>query len=204
MKAARTFLKRMAAAVVLGAGALLAGTANAAIVECGGASGIRVVTVDPALAGGLCYTQTGNLQNADIAALGLSVIEWDVAPNGKTTGALQYTIEGKEYGTWAINSGLWGTWNHLYLAFHFGGAGDTSESNPDSFVVELGKLGSSGEWSLGPETAKLTGLSNIYLLGKEPCTVNCGGNQEEVPEPATLVLAGLALLALAALRRRRS
>lgn len=156
----------------------------------------RTFTVDPALVGGYCYGQTGNLQNADIAALGLSVVEWDVIPGGSATGSLQYTLDSdaRVSGSWTIDASLWNLWDHLYLAAHFGNGG----GDPDSFIVELARADFTGTWQLGTGSNtenRLNGLSNLYLLSKGP--------RQVVPEPGTLALIGLGLIGLAATGRRR-
>lgn len=190
------FVKSVFAATLM-VGAM---SAQADAVSCGNATlGIRVATVDPALVGGYCYAQNGNLQNADITGLGLTLIEKDVAPNdfigSDTTGTLNYSRGGKEYGTWSFASSLWNTWSQLFLGFHFGGGGDTSLRNPDSFIVELKSPDAAGTWALEGTDAKLNGLSNIYLIGK--------GGSNQVPEPGSLVLLALGLLAAGAASRAR-
>jgi len=176
-------------------------SAQAAEVSCGNSTlGIRVVDVDPALVGGYCYAQNGNLQNVDIANLGLSLIEKDVATEtgSGTSGVLLFTTDSAQRlsGTWSFSASLWNTWDRLFLGFHFGGAGNTTLSNPDSFIVELADPDALGRWELTGTNASLNGLSNIYLIGK--------GNGGQVPEPGVLALLAAGLIAAGVARRRRA
>ena len=181
--------------------------ASAASVTCGNLTlGTRTATVDPALVGGLCYAQNGNLQNADIAALGLATVDKDTTgdfPTGDNSeGALQFTRTTATSGAWSFASSVWTAWDTLYLAFHFGGGGNTADDNPDSFVVQLARADTSGTYALGG--GQLNGLSNIYLLGVRCTTPGGCDSGGQVSEPAALALLGLGLVGIAAARRRRA
>ena len=179
----------------------LTGLAGAATVSCPNAPVDRFVTVTGAKSGGYCFYQDGNLQNVDISNLGLTLIEKDVIADGAgpaTSGLLQYTQNGAgTAGTWAAAASQWAVYGNLYVAFHFGNGG----GSPDSFIVQLDQNSTSGTWALGALIGGLNGLSNIYLIGNG---TPGGGGGNSVPEPTSLLLAGLGLMGLAASRRRKA
>ncbi len=190
----------------------LTSPAQAAAVSCGNAAlGVRQVVVDPALAGGYCHAQDGNLQNADIDALGLTLLAKEVTSAGDVASPwLGYTANGAgTSGTWTLDAQRWNLWERLFLGFHFGGGGPQAHSNPDSFVVELARADSTGQWRLtGPSGFKANALSNIYLMGLGPCT-NCGplvpsGQPVPTPSPLALLAAAGVVAGLLSLRRRRA
>lgn len=186
-------------------GLLWSATTTAATVACGDSLlGVRVAIVDQGLPQGLCHAQEGNLTSADIGALGLSQLAKEIAANGDVAStSLNFTMNSaRTAGTWAIDSGAWSDWEHLYLGLHFGGGGTASSVSPDSFVVELARLGSAGTWSLsGTADFRATGLSNIYLLARAPSTGQPASGLS-VPEPSGLALAALGLLMATGLRRK--
>lgn len=194
-------MKAILSGLMLAVAALLAPTAaQSAVVTCGDATlGVRVTVVDPGLPGGYCYAQLGNLQDADIANLGLSLIEKDSTALGLLGGDLRGSGHNANSGTWSFGADLWDDWSRLFIGFHFGNAGDFESTNPDSFIVELARPDIMGTWELAGTGARLNGLSNLYLLG-----VNDGSPPpNEIPEPTTLALVGLGLLGAGAARRRR-
>lgn len=216
-------IRKVLAAAVVGLGALMSHqTSQAALVVCGDASlGVRVTTVDPAKdPNGLCYAGLTNLGDGQLVTL-LDSLTGDTGDVGlidrdeaNTNGDdLLITGVGGTEGTWSFTASLWNSYERLFLYFHFGDAQDdpglTSETDPDIFIVELMSPDAMGDWLFGPSTAKLTGLSNIALLWQGLVEGNGNGNGNGggpggLPEPSTVGLIGLGMLAIGALRRRKT
>ena len=181
-------------------------------VTCGDATlGIRTTTVNPADAG-FCYAGLDNLGDPALVSLinslaGTTDAEIIDRDDANTNGSeLSITGVGGTSGTWSFLSSVWDDYDRLFLYFHFGDARDCNvvdctgfETDPDIFVFELVRADSSGSWVFSCTTAptcSLNGLSNIALIGT-------GDGPDEIPEPASLALVGLGLIAVAATRRRR-
>lgn len=212
-------VKKLFAALFAVGAMLAAGGAQAAVVSCGNSAlGVRVTQIDPGLVGGFCYAQNGNfngdsfttaaINTAFITSGGTGTLDLrgkEITSVGDSaTPLLNYT--GTTSGTWTISNSLWTDYSRVFLAFHFGGGGNTIFDNPDSFIIELAFPDITGTWALTGTNAQLTSLSNIYVLSNGSCTATAPcvrDPQEVVPEPASLALVGLGLVAAVAARRRR-
>lgn len=106
-------------------------------------------------------------------------------------GSASYTQSGSS-GTFSLSSSLWDTWSEIAIGFKFG-----TGNNPDEwFVYALNPMISSGSWQFVNVFGRGGGLSHIQLYGIP------GGTT--VPEPSTLALLGIGMLAAGFARRSKA
>src|SRR5512139_451075 len=203
MKSTHSLLPRLLRSAVAAATLAVAGMsgAQATSVTCGDLTlGLRTTTVDPALS--CLYAGLGpnpgdpqlvTMVNTLIAPATSTLLDRDTTnTNG---GLLDITGVGGTAGTWALAPSVW-NYGRVFLYFHFGDAQDnpspTSTTDPDIFIVELMAADTLGTWSFGG--GRLTGLSNIGLLGSGSNGGGGGGGGGSIPEPGSLFLMGAGLM----------
>lgn len=116
------------------------------------------------------------------------------ANHGYTTIDDQSFTQSGLTGTFTIDASQWNNFGQLFVGFKFGTGG-----NPDEwFIYQLNTNVSSGSWNFVKLFQQGGGLSHVSLYGKgKP------GEEEAVPEPASLALLGIGALAAGVARRRR-
>lgn len=116
------------------------------------------------------------------------------ANHGYTTiGDQSFTQQGLT-GTFTIDASQWNNFGQLFVGFKFG----TGNTPDEWFIYQLNPDVFTGDWTFVKMFNKGGGLSHVSLYGKgKP------GEEEAVPEPASLALLGIAALAAGVARRRR-
>jgi hypothetical protein len=179
---------RVSATLIALAAGVFAGSANAVPVLCEDAT-VNHMYVDDSQVSECLGAGVGNVNgNPDTddfltgegAGLGLVGI-----------GSAAYTQLGTT-GTFSFASSLWDTWSEIAIGFKFG-----TGNNPDEwFVYALNSTISSGSWQFVNVFDRGGGLSHVQLYGIP------GGST--VPEPGTLGLLGIGMLAAGVARRRKA
>lgn len=172
--------------VALAAG-LLAGAAHAVPVLCEDAT-VNHMYVDSSQVSSCLGAGVGNINGNPATddfltgeGSGLGLVGIDALVN--------YTQAGN-IGTFSFASALWDSWSEIAIGFKFG-----TGNNPDEwFVYALNPSVSSGSWEFVNVFGRGGGLSHIQLYGT-PATV---------PEPSTIALLGIGMLAAGVARRRKA
>jgi hypothetical protein len=105
-------------------------------------------------------------------------------------GSAAFTQTGST-GTFSFDSNLWNDWSSIAVGFKFG----TGNQPDEWFVFQLNPSTSSGLWQFVNVFNRGGGLSHVQLYGS--------GDSTHVPEPGTLGLLGLGLIATTLIRRRK-
>jgi hypothetical protein len=179
---------RVSATLIALAAGLLAGSANAVPLLCEDAT-VNHMYVDTSQVSSCLGAGVGNINGNPATddfltgeGSGLDLVG---------IGSAAYTQDGST-GTFSLSSSLWDTWSEIAIGFKFG-----TGNNPDEwFVYALNPLISSGNWEFVNMFDRGGGLSHIQLYGLPGSTT--------VPEPGTLALLGIGMLAAGVARRRKA
>lgn len=179
---------RLGVTLIALAGGLLSGSASAVPLLCEDTT-LNHMYVDDSQVSACLGAGTGNVNGNPLtddfltgegAGLGLVGI-----------GSASFTQTGNT-GTFSLASTLWDTWSGIAIGFKFG-----TGNRPDEwFVYALNPLVSSGNWEFVNVFGRGGGLSHIQMYGMPSST--------SVPEPGTLALLGIGMLAAGVARRRKT
>lgn len=183
-------VKTLAAGFV--AGLVLTGTAGAAPILCQNVE-LNHMLIDDTQVSACLDAGEGNLTGNPANDLFLNGVggAYEFAGKSDETNPfnLSYTQNGGT-GTWSFDASFWDTNSAGALGFKFG----TGDQPDEWFVFSLIEGVSSGDWSFINVFGTGGGLSHTNLYSIE---------RVSVPEPASLALLGIGLLALGLASRRR-